>query len=465
MICDQLTWRALPAYGDAYAQTPNIDRILRRGLRFGRAYTPCPLCQPARAAFWTGRWPHETGVLSNGRKHPVPPVPETMPTLGALFAEAGYETVHFGKTHDAGSLRGFRIEPKGELPVETEPAWPVNYDTREDRWATEQVVAYLRGSARRPFLAVADLNNPHNICGWVGQNQGPHEDVPIAGPLPELPGNFRDADFSRRPAPVQYICCSHNRLAQAARWNQINFRHYLAAYYHYLALADAEVGRILDALEARPDADQTLIVFFSDHGDGMASHGMTTKQVSFYEETTRVPLVFAGPAVAGSGRQVDVPLVSLQDMVPTLCDCAGIPTPQGLWGRSLRPWLAGTDGGSPHEYVACEWHTEWGFTIEPGRMIRTDRYKYVRYLEGEGEDLYDLHEDPGETRTLIDSPAYQAALQEHRRLLAEHVRRTGDSFFRLQWQADPRWRSHPPGYHHHIGPAAPQYEDPKPEPK
>jgi choline-sulfatase len=164
VIADQLSAQALPAYGDAYAQTPNINRIVRHGVRFENCYTNCPLCQPARAAFWTGLYPHNTGVLSNGRKHPVPPVPDHVPTLGALFARAGYEAVHFGKTHDAGSLRGFHVEPVGTLPVEAEPAWPLNNDTFRDRHTTTRVVAYLeqRGTDG-PFLAVADLNNPHNI--------------------------------------------------------------------------------------------------------------------------------------------------------------------------------------------------------------------------------------------------------------------------------------------------------------
>jgi choline-sulfatase len=456
VIVDQLAAQALPAYGDTYAQTPNIDRVIRRGVRFESCYTNCPLCQPARAAFWTGLYPHSTGVLSNGRKHPVPPVPGDVPTLGALFAGAGYETVHFGKTHDAGSLRGFRVAPLGTLPVEAEPAWPLNNDTYRDRHATTQVVAYLeqRGSDG-PFLAVADLINPHNICGWVGENVGVHEDVPVPVELPPLPANFETADWEKRPIPVQYVCCSHRRLAQAAPWNETNYRHYLAAYYHYLRRVDDEIGLILDALEARPDAQDTLIVFMSDHGDGIAAHRMVTKQVSMYEETTRVPFAFSGPGVYGADRMVGEALVSNLDLLPTLCDYAGIAAPEGLWGRSLLPWLGEVRGDSPHPYVVSEWHTEWGFTISPGRMVRTPRFKYVRYVEGDGQELYDVLADPGETRTLVDDPAYAATLAEHRVLLLEHVEATDDDFFDLEWLADPRWRSHRPGYQYHTGPAAP----------
>ncbi|MBN1639781.1 MAG: sulfatase-like hydrolase/transferase [Anaerolineae bacterium] len=461
IITDQLSAQALPAYGDTYALTPNIDRVVRRGVRFEQCYTNCPLCQPARAAFWTGLFPHQTGVLSNGRKHPVPPVPEHVPTLGALFAAAGYETVHMGKTHDAGSLRGFTVEPQGELPVEADPAWPLNRDTFHDRYTTTRAVEYLESrTGVGPFLLVVDLVNPHNICGWVGENAYAHEDVPVGVPLPPLPANFETLDMERRPLPVQYVCCSHNRLSQAAPWNETNYRHYLAAYYHYLRRVDGEIGLVLDALEARPDAANTLVVFTSDHGDGIAVHRQVTKQVSMYDNTTRVPLAFAGPGVGGADRTAGGVLVSNLDLLPTLCDYAGIDYPEGLWGRSLLPWLASSDDGPPpHPYVVSEWHTEWGFTISPGRMVRTPRFKYVRYLEGREqglyEELYDMEADPGETRNLAFDTPYAPVLEAHRALLAQHVEATQDDFFELTWVADPRWRSHPVGYANHRGPAAP----------
>ncbi len=102
--------RSVGAYGDPWARTPNIDRLAHEGVRFANSYTPCPLCLPARAAFWTGRLPHQTGVVSNGRLLDIPTTPEDRPTLGSLFSQAGYECLHFGKAHDGGTLRGFRHE-------------------------------------------------------------------------------------------------------------------------------------------------------------------------------------------------------------------------------------------------------------------------------------------------------------------------------------------------------------------
>ncbi len=461
LICaDQLAQRAIGAYGDPWARTPNLDRLAQEGVRFANVYTPCPLCMPARAAYWTGRLPHQTGVLSNGRRLPVPQIPDCRPTLGSLFSSIGYECVHFGKAHDAGALRGFRHYPTGQIrEPELPPHLGANADTFIDRHTTHACVEYLRQRPRSPFLMIADLNNPHNICGYVGANRGPHKDQPIPGPLPDLPPNFEVEDFSKRPLPVQFICCSHNRLAQAAEWTPENYRHYLAAYYYYLEMVDAQIGEILSALDAGGHRDRTRVVFYSDHGDGLASHRLVTKQVSFAEEATRVPLIVRGPGVVDDGRLIQRPLVSLLDLLPTLCDWAGIPPPEGLWGMSLQPWLEGRDLEPLRDYVVSEWYSEWGYTISPGRMLRTSRYKYTRYLEGDGEELYDLESDPFETRTLINEASHAQVLADHRRRLELLIRQSEDPFFLYEVKVDPRWRSHPPGYYNHRGPAAPEWTE------
>ena len=343
------------------------------------------------------------------------------------------------------------------MEVETPQAWPVNYDSKQDAYTTSKCVEYLRQTHDKPFLAVASLNNPHNICGWVGENAGVHEDVPIPyGELPPLPDNFEIDDLEYRPLPIQYLCCSHRRLQQASLWNETNYRHYLAAYYYYLKMVDTQIGQILEALHSTPGGNNTLVVFFSDHGDGMASHRMVTKQVSFYEETTRVPLIFSGAGLKVPGKILDKPLVSLLDLMPTLCDYAGIPVPRGLLGKSMMPWLLGENPSRWHDYVVSEWQTEWGYTVSPGRMIRTDRYKYTRYLEGGGEELYNLEEDPGEKHNLARYRQYSRQVREHREILQDHVRAARDKFFGFGVKVDRRWRSHPLGYQNHQGLSAPE---------
>ncbi len=458
IVTDQLTWRALPAYGNKWAHTPHIDRIAKNSVKLDACYTACPLCQPARASFWTSKYPHEIDVLSNGRKWPVSCVPQTVATLGETFANAGYETVHFGKTHDAGGLRGFYIEPEKELPVEpASPGLPLNFDTFNDRYATEKSVEYLHTrTSEKPFMMVADLVNPHNICGWIGAFKDDTENPWLTENLPPLPDNFTVDDMHTRPKAVQYICCSHVRQAQTAAWTETKFRQYLAAYYHYLEIVDREIGLILDALEASGEAENTTIVFFADHGDSMTARGRVTKQVDFYEEVSRVPMIFSGAGITPQSENVKG-LASLLDLFPTLCGLAGIEIPQGVQGVDISQALRG--GALPQrEFVASEWHTEWGYTVSPGRMIRTPQYKYVRYIENGDTELYDLENDPLEKINLSDKPEYTAVRQKMELLLRRQLHDTNDDFEHLSVVADARWRSHTPGYHNHNGIAAPQAE-------
>ena len=457
-LLDQLAWKALPVYGNEFIETPNIDRIAEDGLIVDGCYTACPLCQPSRAAFWTGRYPHETGVLSNGRKWPEKGIPADMPTLGETFQRAGWQTVHFGKTHDAGALRGFFCEPEKEIEfADEEPAFPLNVDSFRDKYTVQAACRFLEERKEtEPLLMIADLVNPHNICGWVGENAGKHTGISSGRSLPPLPDNFYFEDIENRPAAVRYICCSHNRQAQAAGWTPENFREYLRAYYYYLSLADRGVGDILDVLLKKGyTPENTLFVFTSDHGDSMAARGQVTKQVSFYEETTRVPLIFKGPGIH-PGRKKGI--ASLLDLFPTLCRWAGIMPPAGLQGMDLTETFSGGDLPK-RDYVACEWHTEWGYTVSPGRMICTGRYKYTRYIEDGSEELFDLEKDSTEKRNLAGDSSYREVVEKMHSLLNEHMIRTKDPFNSLSWEADRRWRSHPAGYQNHKGIAAPMSEE------
>lgn len=463
ILCDQMSATALKAWGNRDSDTPEIDSIIESGVRFSQAYTNCPLCQPARASFWTSLYPHQTEILSNGRKHHVPNLKEGIPTLGSVFAEAGYKTIHFGKQHDVGSLRGFETIQMQACEVDdAEPHWPVSLDTKRDRYTRQEVVKFLENyQEEAPYLAVADLNNPHDICGWIGENESGNEHMVFDdAELPPLPDNLYidEEEFAKRPLPVQYICCAHNRQAQISEWDENKIRHYLKAYYHYLKRVDDEIGKIMTALKNRTDGEDTLIVFFVDHGDSMCGRWMGTKHTSFYDETTHVPLAFAGPEIQSRNHCVDG-LVSLLDIFPTLCEYSGIAVPDTVEGKSLMPYLQGKKNHSDEKYVVSQWHTEWGFTIEPGRMLRTEKYKYTHYLEGEGEELYNLEKDPGETKNLVDNPEYENVLNEHRKLFKEYIAGTNDPYFSLEWVADQKYRSHKPGYRNHRGLAAPKIEE------
>jgi len=454
IISDQLSKRAVGAYGNKDIITPNIDSLAAAGLKFENAYTTCPLCMPARAAFWTGTMPHYTWTVTNKGIFNNGSVGEKVPSIGSLFSSAGYECIHFGKTHDNGALHGFNvISVEGKHLEPSHPAYPLHYDSFNDEDTTRKSVDYLSKVHDKPFVLAVDIQNPHDICSWIGIFQGEHEDVTGPDLLPELLENYI-VDFSQLPKSVQYSCCAHRRQQHASRWSDINFRHYLAAYYHYVHMADDCIGRVLDALKQSDSADDTLIVFMADHGDAMGSRKMVTKHTSFYEETTNVPMIFAGAGVEPCGESYDG-LVSNTDLMPTLCEFAGIECPTNIYGRSIAPMLKGDKLLNERTYVASEWMSEWGFTVEPGRMIRTKNFKYTNFLEDNDEELYDMVNDPYEKVNLAGDGKYANVIEEHMAILKEHVASTFDPFFYLEVKADERWRKHAPGFHNHEGVSAP----------
>lgn len=432
IVMDQLSAFAVGAYGCAEARTPNIDAVAARGVRFETAYTPCPVCMPARVAMWTGRYNHETGIEHN---QPNALIPGDITPLGLTISRAGYRCAHFGKTHDAGSLRGFTLQDSWRGSAEVEEGYPPYGCCRLDDYTTPRAAAFLREQHDAPFLLVADLGNPHDICNWVGDHAGPRE-VEATDDLPPLPDNFEVDDWDTRPVPVRFNCCTNKRDAQRAGWSPAQYRHYLAAYHHYCFRADREVGRILDTVG---DRDDTVVIITADHGEGMAQHGMVTKAGHFYEACTRVPLIVTGPGIAG-GATAAAPLASLLDLHPTLADLADAQAPDNLRGRSLKPWIddpSHADDGVP---AISAWRGG-DECISPARMLRTKRYKYTRFNHDGGEELYDLQNDPGETRNLKDDAD---ALAHHHTLLKQHCDDVGDPFFETPAHVEPPRFAHEP---------------------
>lgn len=452
IICDQLSAAALKSYKNTYSDTPNLDRLAETSILFEDAYSVCPLCQPSRASFWTSRYPHQTGVLSNLKDQGFPAVSEAIPTLGDCFSKAGYRCVHFGKTHDYGSLRGFEVIESEEIKVgRTNPAINFDYETYLDIDTTRRSADFLSSAPSGPFLMVADLQNPHNICSYIGEcKDGYPENFPLERPLPPLPANYEFDDIENRPPFVQYLCCAHRRQRQVSHWKKEDFRHYLYAYYYYLSMVDRQIGEILEALEKGGHKEDTMVVFLADHGEGMAAHQLVTKYGVFYEETNHVPFFFALPGRTKQKRVSGV--CSLLDLAPTLLDYAGISVPGEMEGHSLLPQMA-EEGPlkTGQDYVAAEWYDEFeGYTV-PGRMICDGRCKYTCYMEENSEELFDLQKDPLERCNLARKPEYQEELSHYRSLLKEHTQRTDDPFFSLRTIGTESYRHHPVGRQYHEG--------------
>ncbi len=452
ILCDQLSSSALRSYGNRYDQTTHINNLIQSGTSFSHAYTPCPLCQPARAAIWSSSYPHENGVTSNVPDQGFPEFPQAIPTLGDIFSQSGYRCVHFGKEHDYGALRGFtKYENKQVSVASPEEGLPLDYESFFDENTTSQVEAFFSNPPENPLLTVVDLQNPHNICSYIGESENTTP-LPHIKDLPDLPDNFHTPDMKNRPAFIQYLCCAHRRQSQTVHWQDQDFQYYLYAYHAYLEMVDKQVGRVLASLEKSGKLDNTLVVFTSDHGEGMAAHRLVTKYGAFYNETNEVPLSFTGCGVP-QGYQVQA-ITSLLDVAPTLADLCNLKIPKEWRGKSLKSSLQQQKADSTW-YAVGEWFDEFSGYQVPGRMYVDSDYKYSVYRDKDvSEELYDRVVDPLEQKNLATQNEYTKVLKKYREELQEHCTRTDDPFYQLTHSYSDEYRQHEPGFRNHIGPNA-----------
>ena len=433
ILTDQQTHAAISAHGNPHLHTPHMDSLVHSGLSFRNAYCASPVCGPSRGSLLSGRLPHRTGVEVNG-----PAVEPAITTMGQHFRQAGYRPFYAGKLHlgpnprqgieEVGGRQGFEYlcdeYPEGiprQLGADTDPVW------------TDHAVEFLRSQgpqdsgADEPFLLVASLHNPHDICYWVMEW---HHIVDVASDseLPPLPANFQPV-----PDEPEFVGLCRKRteygpeMSWTHDWDETDWRRYLYVYNRLTERVDRQIGRLLGALEESGLADDTLVVMTSDHGEGVAAHKWVTK-LMLWEEVVRVPFVMRLPGVVPAGRVDSTHLASGLDLFPTLCDYANIEAPAGIDGESLRPVVEGPELPG-RESVVTELQAFLDDESKKGRMIRTARYKYIAFSHGQRpEMLFDLGNDPGETENLAYQADYREVLFEHRELLRKEVEKTADPF-------------------------------------
>lgn len=372
----------------------------------------------------TARMPTEIGVDDN-----IYARPSTFPGrgMGNVFADAGYDCGYGGKWH----------APESVAPPDS------GFDHffhGTHAGLAEACARFLTDPARsqRPFLLVASFNEPHGICEWARGQAPPSGDVPDVDwrELPVLPGNF--APGSEEAAVPRLVQDMAWIVHPTQNWNAEKWRRYRHAYYRLCERVDAEIATVIDALDRSGHRDDTLILFTSDHGDGLGAHHWNQKKI-LYDEVVRVPFIVVPPAsLTGAEGQVRDELVSVGlDLLPTLCDIAGIPADSEWNGRSVRPLLDQGNDVSWREEVVAE--TVWRFPglMPPpkqaslsGRMVRTNRFTYLCYSWGEHrEQLFDMDTDSGQMVNLATSGSHQSVLDDHRRRLAEQCRANGDQQF------------------------------------
>jgi arylsulfatase A-like enzyme len=417
LATDQQRADALGVTG-ARARTPNMDALAARGVTFARSYCSYPLCSPSRGSLLTGRTPHEIGVDRNERA-----IAPGIAISGQLFRAAGYDTGYSGKWHLPWGIprdndAGFEALAGHDLPGKTKgKSAPENrsWASAFDEATADAAIEFIEREREKPFFLVVSFENPHDIC-WLATDRTAdafraHYGLVDGPDLPPLPANF-DALV---PALADHAG------PKRAEWSEETWRRYLHGYDRLLEEVDREIGRVLEALRKTGAEDDTLVVFTSDHGEGLGSHGWVGKQM-FYEETVAVPLVVSFAGV--TPQRIDrTHLASTLDVLPTICDYAGIAVPADVRGTSLRGVIEHPERPG-HEFVVSEMSPSMpGNPQGPGRsfMLRTARYKYMLFPEWSGdptEVLFDLEADPGETRDLAGEPLLAEVLQRHRMLLA-----------------------------------------------
>ncbi len=423
IMADQLTPFLMGAYGDRVVQTPHLDRLAEEGVVFDAAYTPYPLCAPARVALMTGRYASRLGCFDNAALFPA-----DQPTVAHYLTNAGYETVLSGKMHFIGpdQLHGFRrrlttdVFPAnidwvpaledGErltqgghahsyvLPNVGVRSWTqfLSYDEETQFRALEFIRERGRSRPEEPFFLVTSFHNPHDPFQVTRELWDLYARAPIE--IPHFPNDLEQS-YSALDLWLNEVHGVH----QVALRDADNLRALRRAYYGLVTYVDRKVGELLAALEESGQHQNTVVIFTSDHGDMLGEHGMVQKRC-FYEWSARVPLIVHFADRRGQGRRVATP-VSLLDLLPTLLDLAEVPQEKRLPtdGASLLGLMDGRE--RPTRAVFSEYHLEK--VKAPSFMVRQGRHKYV-YIHEYGSQLFDLADDPGEWRNLAGRPEFRA---------------------------------------------------------
>ena len=464
LMMDQHHHQIMGCAGNPVVKTPNLDRLVREGVRFTNAVCATPYCSPTRAALATGQWPHTSGIVVNCKAGEPALTSDDNTTEGILFAQ-GYVTEHIGKWHlgaksdlqcyrHSASIRdrtrarrdllrkqSFTSVPprKGEKYIEkagvylTEcnyRAWerfhatPAGKQNGQDlmaigreatpaKWEfwgglADDAVAWLKENRNRNFMLTYSAGPPHAL--WKAPD--PYYSMYDPAEVP-LPKTLTD------PMPQAY---AKSGPAQKGRHlGEKGFREMIRCYYAQVTMIDTYIGRILDVLDETGLNANTLVIYLSDHGDMQGAHGgmLGKSLLAFYEEIVRVPLIMRLPGVIPAGKSVNTHANSV-DILPTIMDYLQRPIPKTVQGCSLCPVI---DGRREDE-------VGYGFCERPGgRMVRSQDLKYCFFFSNRSrrEELYDLAQDPFETTNLADDPTYAEQKTKMRKILARHLKETNDA--------------------------------------
>ena len=425
ILTDQQSGTMMSCAGNKWVKTPAMDSLMKKGMRFEKAYATNPVCMPSRFSLMTGFYPSAIGIRKNGNSKEAERFVSR--AMGHVFRKAGYETVYAGKVHLPGVMGsithcGFRYLTGDQRDI-----------------LADQCARFLRRRGDKPFLLVASFINPHDICYQAIEAPGDDhrranraaevmheaERIPegisretfFAKYCPPLPANHEPPE-DEPEAIKKFLKSRPFKQYVRENWTDEDWRLHRWTYARLTERVDRQIGIVLDALRQAGLEDDTVVVFTSDHGDMDSSHRMEHKSVA-YEESARIPLMIQYPPITKAGYVDRDHLISNGlDLLPTLCDLAGIGSAGDLPGLSLKPLLGGNAQGDWRKYMMIEG--------EISRAITDGRYKYTLFdAAGPEEMLCDLRSDPGEMKNLAALAQHRKILHRMRAALAAEAQRVG----------------------------------------
>ncbi len=428
----------LGCYGHPQALTPNIDRLAARGVRFDRAYCQYPVCNPSRTSLLTGLRPDHTGALDNHTNFRAK-LPDVV-TLPQLFRQRGYFAASLGKIFHRGltmedqrvemddrlswdearyfkatalgnqgegrNLTGGRLEWCRWLAAEGDD------EDQPDGQIAQAAIKLLEQRGNQPFFLALGFHKPHDPFN------APKKYFDLY-PLDKLKLPPDTTDRSLEPPAA----LPGGAFREAfARFTDQERREFMRAYYAGVSFTDAQVGKVLDALDRLKLADSTIIVFFGDHGYHLGERGWWNKNTLF-ELSARVPLIVAAPGMKARGKS-SARLVELVDIYPTLAELAGLPAPARLDGRSFVPLL-----NAPHSAWKRAVFTQVQRGKTAGRSVRTERWRYTEWRDERGAvvgaELYDHRADASEWKNLANDARHATVRRKLAALLPKAAAVTG----------------------------------------
>ncbi|WP_390895598.1 sulfatase [Stieleria tagensis] len=414
----------LGCYGDRFAKTPNIDRLAASGVCFENAYNQLPLCNPTRASVMTGRRPDEIGVYDLDR-HFRDQLPDVV-TLPQVFQRHGYAAARVGKIYHYNvpasiGTNGFddppswdlTVNPKGRdkddesLVINAEPDRKISAalswlaadgsdQQQTDGMIASEAIRLMQSYNDKPFFLGVGFFRPHTpyIAPKKYFDLYPLDSIS----LPYAPDDDRD--------DIPTAAFAHNCPIPNYNLDPLTLRKAIQAYYACVSFVDAQVGRLLTELEQSELADNTIVVLWSDHGYHLGEHNGIWQKRTLFEQSAKSPLIIRVPGANGNGTPCRR-IVEFVDIYPTVVAAAGFQPADDLSGRDLAPLLAdplATWGGQAVTQVLRPADDRLATQVM-GCSIRTDRYRYTEWAEGDqGVELYDHHSDPMEFHNLAVDP-------------------------------------------------------------